>query len=74
MKPEKDRSNAVFSKIPAVSYVADFERCEDIAQLQTVMGTINRNGYQLVSVTQDSKDVFTVFFRRLVWCEGGGAH
>ena len=74
MKSEKDRSNAVFSEIPAVSYVADFERCEDIAQLQTVMETINRNGYQLVSVTQDSKDVFTVFFRRLVWCEGGGAY
>ena len=74
MKPEKDKSNAVFSKIPAVSYVADFERCEDITQLQNVMEIINRNGYQLVSVTQDSRDVFTVFFRRLVWHEGGDAY
>lgn len=74
MRQGKDKANAVMATFPAVSYVADYERCEDIGQLQTIMETINRNGYQLVSVTQDSKDVFTVFFRRLVWCEGGGIH
>lgn len=74
MAEAKDKSNAAFSTFPVVSYVADYERCEGITQLQNVMEIINRNGYQLVSVTQDSRDVFTVFFRRLVWHEGGAAY
>ena len=38
--------------------------CENIDDLHRVMETINRNQYQLISVTQDSRDIYTVFFRR----------
>lgn len=74
MKPAEDRSNVVFQKIPAVSYIADYERCDNVEQMEAVLTIINRNGYQLVSVTQDSKDNFYVFFRRLVMGCGGAAH
>lgn len=53
-------------QIPAGQWFADFERCDDISQLRNVMDKINRCHYQLVSVTQDRKDIFTVFFRRCV--------
>lgn len=52
--------------IPAGQWIADFERCDDIAQLRNVMDEINRCQYQLISVTQDSRDIYTVFFRRIV--------
>lgn len=51
--------------IPTGQWIADYERCDDITQLHNVMDEINRCQYQLISVTQDSCDVYTVFFRRL---------
>lgn len=44
--------------------IVDFERCDDIQQLHFIMDEINRCQYQLISVTQDSNDIYTVFFRR----------
>ena len=44
--------------------IVDFERCDDIHQLHFIMDEINRCQYQLISVTQDSNDIYTVFFRR----------
>ena len=64
MKTPEDKSHAVPAMVPAIRYINDFERCTDLQQLRFVMENINRNQYQLISVTQDSEDVFTVFFRR----------
>ena len=47
-----------------IAWVCDFERCENMEELRMIMETINRNQYQLISVTQDTWDVYTVFFRR----------
>ena len=49
-----------------IRYIADYEICDSDAQLVTILDTINRCQYQLVSVTQNSKDVYRVFFRRCV--------
>lgn len=64
MRTPEQSSNSIPKQMPGVSWIADFEWCEDIEQLRRVMEEINRNQYQLVSVTQDSDDVYTVFFRR----------
>lgn len=64
MKTPEDKSHAVPAKVPAIWHVNDFQRCDDLQQLRFVMEDINRNQYQLISVTQDSEDIFTVFFRR----------
>ena len=64
MRTPEDRTNAVPACNPSIHYVNDFERCETIDQLSSVMESINRNQYQLISVTQDTFDVYTVFFRR----------
>lgn len=53
--------------ICAAKHAVDFERCDDIVQLHNVMDEINRCHYQLISVTQDSNDIYTVFFRRVVF-------
>lgn len=66
MKTPEDKSHAVPGMVPAFRYINDFEQCADLQQLRFVMEIINRNQYQLISVTQDSEDVFTVFFRRCV--------
>lgn len=66
MRTAEGRGNAVPYSVPAISYVADYEKCETDEQLQVIMDTINRCQYQLISVTQDSRDVFRVFFRRCV--------
>ena len=64
MRTPEDRCNAVAAAVPAIRYITDYEICDTDEQLLTVMDTINRNQYQLISVTQDSKNVFRVFFRR----------
>lgn len=64
MQTPEGKSNAVTGTVPGFRYINDFERCEDLQQLRFVMESINRSQYQLISVTQDSEDVFTVFFRR----------
>lgn len=66
MRTPEQSSNAIPKQMPGVSWIADFERCDDIAQLRRVMEEINRNQYQLISVTQDNWDIYTVFFRRCV--------
>lgn len=48
----------------APQWIVDFERCDDMQQLHFIMDEINRCQYQLISITQDSEDVYTVFFRR----------
>lgn len=45
-------------------FVYDYEVCDGRRELEKVMDTINRHGYDLVSVTQDLTGVYTVFFRR----------
>lgn len=42
----------------------DFEICADYEELKATISAINHCGYQLISVTQDSRDFYTVFFRR----------
>lgn len=74
MVTPEEKGNAVPGAVPGFRYVNDFERCDDLLQLRFVMENINRNQYQLISVTQDSDDIFTVFFRRTVLDYGGAAH
>lgn len=74
MRTPEDKSHAVPAMVPAIRYVNDYEQCADLQQLRFVMENINRNQYHLISVTQDSEDVFTVFFRRTVLGYGGVAH
>ena len=64
MRTPEDKTNAIPGQMPGIRWIADFERCEDMQQLHMIMDEINRGQYQLVSVTQDSHDIFTVFFRR----------
>ena len=64
MLNNRERMNAVPASLATAQWIADFERCDDIRQLHVVMDEINRCQYQLVSVTQDSNDIYTVFFRR----------
>lgn len=66
MRTPEDLSNAIPGATARVEFVNDFQRCHDIQELRFVMDQINRNQYTLVSVTQDSEDVYTVFFRRCV--------
>ena len=64
MRIPEQTSNAVPGKSAGIAWICDFERCENIDDLRRVMETINRNQYQLISVTQDEWNVYTVFFRR----------
>lgn len=64
MEHKENRSNAIPRQSVGVAWIADFERCEDMDQLHKIMDEINRCQYQLISVTQDSRDIWTVFFRR----------
>lgn len=64
MRTPEDNTNAIPGQMPGIRWIVDFERCDDMQQLHMIMDEINRGQYQLVSVTQDSNDIFTVFFRR----------
>ena len=66
MQTPEDRRNVIPKQMASIAYITDFERCENMEQLQVIMDEINRCQYQLISVTQDRKDIFTVFFRRCV--------
>lgn len=44
--------------------IYDFELAEDLDELQRILSSINLNGWQLVSVTQDIGMCYTVFFGR----------
>lgn len=67
MRTPEQHANAIPKQCAGVAWVADFERCESIDDLRRVMEEINRNQYQLISVTQDTWDIYTVFFRRCVF-------
>lgn len=66
MRTPENKPNAVVIGPNFLShwFVYDYERCDGDRELQKVMDTINRHGYDLVSVTQDLTGVYTVFFRR----------
>ena len=66
MRTAEGKDNVIVRPPYSLTWIMDYETCETMGQLETVMATINRNQYQLISVTQDSKDVFRVFFRRCV--------
>lgn len=66
MKKQTDKKETVVvgPNFLAHWFIYDYERCETEGALAATMEYINYHGYDLISVTQDSKDVFTVFFRR----------
>lgn len=64
MQTPEDRKNVMPIQMATIKWIVDFERCDDIQQLHFIMDEINRCQYQLISVTQDSNDIYTVFFRR----------
>ena len=65
MKEQKKKETVVVGpNFLASWFVYAFERCRSETELAVTMEYINYHGYDLISVTQDSKDVFTVFFRR----------
>lgn len=66
MRTAEGKGNAIVRPPYSLMWITDFETCENMQQLEEVMSIINRNQYQLISVTQDSKDIFRVFFRRCV--------
>lgn len=66
MRTPEDKPKAVVVGPNFLSswFVYDYEVCDGCRELEKVMDTINRHGYDLVSVTQDLTGVYTVFFRR----------
>lgn len=64
MRETKPTSNAIPKQSAEILWICDFERCENIDDLRRAMEIINGNQYQLISVTQDNWDIYTVFFRR----------
>lgn len=63
--PEKDRKTVVVGPNFLNSwFVYDFELCAGLEELKQTISTINRRGYDLISVTQDIAGVYTVFFKR----------
>ena len=45
-------------------FVYDFQICAEYEELKQTIDYINRHGYDLITVTQDTRGFFTVFFRR----------
>ena len=66
MRTPEGRANAVPGSEPGIRFINDFELCSNMQELKVVMETINRNQYTLISVTQNTFDAYTVFFRRCV--------
>ena len=66
MRTPEDKTRIPACQMPTALFLVYFERCDDVKQLHQVMDEINRCHYQLISVTQDSNDIYTVFFRRAV--------
>ena len=62
--PEKKGTVVIGPNFLAHWFIYDYERYENEAALAVVMEYINNHGYDLIAVTQDSKDIYTVFFRR----------
>ena len=53
-------------RLSVAAFIVDFERCADVEELRATIEEINRSQYRLISVTQDSDDIYTVFFRRCI--------
>lgn len=63
--PEGDKKSVVAApNFPVLRFIYDFELCADYEELKDVMENINYHGYDLVSVTQDTRGFYTVFFLR----------
>lgn len=63
--PEKEKQTVVVGPNFLSSwFVYDFELCADLDELKQTISTINRRGYDLISVTQDLAGMYTVFFKR----------
>lgn len=45
-------------------FIYDFQICAEYEELKETLDYINRHGYDLITVTQDARGFFTVFFRR----------
>ena len=64
-KPKGKRETVVVGpNFLASWFIYDFQICSEYEELKKTLDHINRHGYDLISVTQDSRDFFTVFFRR----------
>lgn len=63
--PEQARARRPYC-ISSVYHIIDFELCETCDELRRVLDSINRNRYQVISITQDGSGTYTVFFRRCV--------
>ena len=44
--------------------IYDFELCAEYEELKASLHSINHLGYELIGETQDSRGVYTLFFRR----------
>lgn len=44
--------------------IYNFELCADYEELKATLHAINHLGFDLISVTQDGRGVYTLFFRR----------
>lgn len=44
--------------------VYDFEMCADYDELKATLRAINHLEYELIGVTQDTRGIYTLFFRR----------
>ena len=45
-------------------FIYDFQLCAEYEELAKTLDYINRHGYDLITVTQDYRGFYTVFFRR----------
>lgn len=62
--PEKNQTVVVGPNFLEHWFVYDFELCPTLDDLKNTMHTINRRGYDLISVTQDLAGMYKVFFNR----------
>lgn len=61
---EKNQTVVVGPNFLSSWFVYDFELCPTLDDLKNTIHTINRRGYDLISVTQDLAGMYTVFFKR----------
>lgn len=64
-KPECKRQSVVVGPNFLNSwFIYDFQICAEYEELKETLDYINRHGYDLITVTQDTRGFFTLFFRR----------
>lgn len=65
INPEQKRETVVLGPNFLNSwFIYDFRICAEYEELKETLDYINRHGYDLITVTQDNRGFFTVFFRR----------